>query len=244
MNYKTSWFKILLGLLFFWFTVPYLIIKYTKNKKLKTGLVIGWVLLLLLSVGLNASPAKNQSTIVPKNVDGVNEKRQTTEDDDAKKEAINMQEEQKKIEIAKKQQEITEKEIDDKKAREAELQKTKQEENKKIQEEEKQKEDMIKAEQARKAKEEGKQEVLENERKEQEQEKARQENIQEEQEKNNVSSNSNSSTDNCDPSYPTLCIPINSPDLNCKDIPQKRFPVLQPDKHRFDGNKDGIGCEK
>jgi micrococcal nuclease len=48
---------------------------------------------------------------------------------------------------------------------------------------------------------------------------------------------------NCDSSYPDFCIPSSPPDLDCKDIPQKRFTVLQPDPHRFDGDKDGIGCE-
>ena len=48
---------------------------------------------------------------------------------------------------------------------------------------------------------------------------------------------------NCDPSYPDFCIPSPPPDLDCKDISQKRFTVLQPDPHRFDGDKDGIGCE-
>ena len=48
---------------------------------------------------------------------------------------------------------------------------------------------------------------------------------------------------NCDPSYPDFCIPPPPPDLDCKDIPQKRFTVLPPDPHRFDGDKDGIGCE-
>jgi len=47
----------------------------------------------------------------------------------------------------------------------------------------------------------------------------------------------------CDSSYPDFCIPSSPPDLDCKDIPQKRFTVLQPDLHRFDGDKDGIGCE-
>ena len=47
----------------------------------------------------------------------------------------------------------------------------------------------------------------------------------------------------CDPSYPDFCIPSSPPDLDCKDIPQKKFTVLQPDPHRFDGDKDGIGCE-
>ncbi|MDH3314026.1 MAG: thermonuclease family protein [Nitrosopumilus sp.] len=47
----------------------------------------------------------------------------------------------------------------------------------------------------------------------------------------------------CDLSYPDFCIPSISPDLDCKDISQKRFTVLAPDPHRFDGDKDGIGCE-
>ena len=48
---------------------------------------------------------------------------------------------------------------------------------------------------------------------------------------------------NCDPSYPDFCIPADSPDLDCGDIPHKKFTVLQPDPQRFDGDKDGIGCE-
>ena len=48
---------------------------------------------------------------------------------------------------------------------------------------------------------------------------------------------------NCDPAYPTVCIPPPPPDLDCKDIPYRRFKVLPPDPHRFDGNKDGVGCE-
>ena len=47
----------------------------------------------------------------------------------------------------------------------------------------------------------------------------------------------------CDPSYPDFCIPFSPPDLDCKDISQKKFTVLSPDSHRFDGDKDGIGCE-
>lgn len=47
----------------------------------------------------------------------------------------------------------------------------------------------------------------------------------------------------CDPAYPTLCLKSPPPDLNCKDIPAKRFPVLPPDPHRLDADKDGIGCE-
>jgi len=48
---------------------------------------------------------------------------------------------------------------------------------------------------------------------------------------------------NCDPSYPTVCIPSPPPDLDCGDIPHKKFVVIQPDPHRFDGDKDGVGCE-
>jgi len=49
---------------------------------------------------------------------------------------------------------------------------------------------------------------------------------------------------NCDPSYPDVCIPPYPPDLNCGDISYRNFKVLQPDPHRFDGDKDGIGCEQ
>jgi endonuclease YncB( thermonuclease family) len=48
---------------------------------------------------------------------------------------------------------------------------------------------------------------------------------------------------NCDPSYPTICIPVNSADLDCPDIADRRFPVVGADPHRFDGDNDGIGCE-
>lgn len=48
---------------------------------------------------------------------------------------------------------------------------------------------------------------------------------------------------NCDASYPDFCIAPPPPDLDCKDITQKNFTVRQPDPHRFDADKDGIGCE-
>jgi endonuclease YncB( thermonuclease family) len=48
----------------------------------------------------------------------------------------------------------------------------------------------------------------------------------------------------CDPSYPTVCIPSPPPDLDCTDIPYRRFRVLPPDPHHFDGGGDGIGCER
>lgn len=48
----------------------------------------------------------------------------------------------------------------------------------------------------------------------------------------------------CDPAYPDVCIPSPPPDLDCGDIPYRRFRVLAPDPHGFDGNdNDGIGCE-
>ncbi len=48
----------------------------------------------------------------------------------------------------------------------------------------------------------------------------------------------------CDPSYPDVCIPPPPPDLDCADVPCRRFRVLPPDPHRFDGDHDGIGCER
>ncbi|PJB98468.1 MAG: calcium-binding protein, partial [Nitrosopumilales archaeon CG_4_9_14_0_8_um_filter_34_10] len=48
----------------------------------------------------------------------------------------------------------------------------------------------------------------------------------------------------CDSSYPDVCIPPYPPDLNCGDISYKNFRVVGNDPHRFDGDKDGIGCEK
>ncbi len=48
---------------------------------------------------------------------------------------------------------------------------------------------------------------------------------------------------NCDPSYPDVCIPSPPPDLDCGEITHQNFEVLQPDPHRFDGDYDGIGCE-
>lgn len=51
-------------------------------------------------------------------------------------------------------------------------------------------------------------------------------------------------TSNCHPSYPTVCIAASPPDLDCKDVPHRNFIVLGEDPHRFDGDNDGIGCEK
>jgi len=48
----------------------------------------------------------------------------------------------------------------------------------------------------------------------------------------------------CDPSYPDVCIPPPPPDLDCRDIPYRRFRVLPPDPHGFDRDRDGIGCQR
>ncbi len=48
---------------------------------------------------------------------------------------------------------------------------------------------------------------------------------------------------NCDPSYPTVCIPPPPPDLDCSDIPYTNFEVKPPDPHNFDSDGDGVGCE-
>lgn len=48
---------------------------------------------------------------------------------------------------------------------------------------------------------------------------------------------------NCHPSYPGVCIPPPPPDLDCRDVSYKRFQVLPPDPHKFDGDGDGVGCE-
>jgi hypothetical protein len=47
----------------------------------------------------------------------------------------------------------------------------------------------------------------------------------------------------CDPSYPTVCIPSPPPDLDCPEIPERDFVVRGSDPHGFDGDNDGIGCE-
>ncbi len=51
-------------------------------------------------------------------------------------------------------------------------------------------------------------------------------------------------TGNCSPAYPDVCIPPPPPDLSCKDVQYKKFRVLSADPHGFDGNNDGIGCER
>ena len=48
----------------------------------------------------------------------------------------------------------------------------------------------------------------------------------------------------CDSSYPEVCISPFPPDLDCSEIVHSNFRVFQPDKHGFDQDNDGIGCEK
>jgi endonuclease YncB( thermonuclease family) len=52
----------------------------------------------------------------------------------------------------------------------------------------------------------------------------------------------------CDPSYPTVCLPPPPPDIDCADFaPLRAFPVRRdvadPDPHHLDGDGNGIACE-
>lgn len=53
---------------------------------------------------------------------------------------------------------------------------------------------------------------------------------------------------NCHASYPDFCIPPPPPDLDCGDMERKNFRVRWdvpgPDPHGFDGDEDGLGCER
>ena len=49
---------------------------------------------------------------------------------------------------------------------------------------------------------------------------------------------------NCSAAYPDFCIPPPPPDLDCADAGGRGFTVLPPDPHRFDADRDGIGCER
>jgi len=40
-----------------------------------------------------------------------------------------------------------------------------------------------------------------------------------------------------------MCLALTGPDLDCHHIPQRRFPVRAPDRHAFDPDSDGVGCE-
>ncbi len=63
--------------------------------------------------------------------------------------------------------------------------------------------------------------------------------VQEEQESDPVSI----TQDDCDSSYPDVCIASYPPDLDCDEIGYSNFRVVGDDQHGFDMDNDGIGCE-
>src|SRR5829696_9220595 len=53
-----------------------------------------------------------------------------------------------------------------------------------------------------------------------------------------------SPSEDCDPSYPTVCIPSPPPQLRCEEVDESEFKVRGDDPHRFDRDGDGEGCEQ
>jgi hypothetical protein len=53
-----------------------------------------------------------------------------------------------------------------------------------------------------------------------------------------------SAQQNCDPSYPDVCIATPPPDLDCGEVSHRNFRVVGSDPHGFDRDQDGIGCEQ
>lgn len=56
-----------------------------------------------------------------------------------------------------------------------------------------------------------------------------------------------SAAEDCDASYPDLCVPRYPPDLDCSwvyDRGESHITVRGADPHGFDGNDDGVGCER
>jgi len=47
----------------------------------------------------------------------------------------------------------------------------------------------------------------------------------------------------CDPNYVGACVPVVDYDLDCSDIGIRNFFVTGTDKHRFDGDGNGVCCE-
>lgn len=47
----------------------------------------------------------------------------------------------------------------------------------------------------------------------------------------------------CAAEYPDTCIPPPPPDLNCDEIDERGFKVRPPDRHGFDRDENGLGCE-
>src|SRR5215211_2020628 len=50
--------------------------------------------------------------------------------------------------------------------------------------------------------------------------------------------------EDCDDSYPDVCIPPPPPVLECSDIDEEDFEVRGSDPHGFDDDDDGVGCEE
>jgi hypothetical protein len=50
--------------------------------------------------------------------------------------------------------------------------------------------------------------------------------------------------EDCDNSYPDVCIPPPPPDLDCGDIDEENFEVRGSNPHGFDDDNDGVGCEE
>jgi hypothetical protein len=59
----------------------------------------------------------------------------------------------------------------------------------------------------------------------------------------NMQMDTQSASQNCDASYPGVCISPPPPDLDCGDIPYNDFMVTGSDPHGFDREGDGVGCE-
>jgi hypothetical protein len=47
----------------------------------------------------------------------------------------------------------------------------------------------------------------------------------------------------CDPSYPDVCIPADSYDVDCAEVDETDFTVDGDDPYGLDGDGDGVGCE-
>jgi len=47
----------------------------------------------------------------------------------------------------------------------------------------------------------------------------------------------------CDPAYPTVCLPPAPPRLTCAATDARNFPALPPDPHGLDSDRDGVACE-
>jgi len=62
-------------------------------------------------------------------------------------------------------------------------------------------------------------------------------------ERNPIDTSSAAPVNNCDSSYPDICIPPYPPDLDCDEIFYSNFRVIGDDPHGFDADFDGIGCE-